>query len=122
MYTQPTGRRNGDLPGGQATDASGASRGRVAATMVGMTESRRQRTSRPTAEQKAAREGLAASREKELARKKRTRELITMGGILAAHGFTKPEQVDELMAALAKRESWVGWLREKQGVDLGTTE
>ena len=69
----------------------------------------------------AARGELADARKNELSRKKRTRELITMGGVLAAHGFETPEQVDELMEALSKRESWVGWLR-RRGVDLGRAE
>ena len=87
-----------------------------------MTEQRpRRRTPRPTEEQKAAREELAAARENDLARKKRTRELIRMGGVLAAHGFTKPEQVDELMHVLSERDSWVEWLR-RRGVDLGRAE
>ena len=86
--------------------------------MEAMTESRRRQTSRPTDGQKAAREELAGARKNELARKKRTRDLIQLGGVCAHYGFTKPEQVDELMAALSKRDSWAAWLRDKQGVDL----
>ncbi len=81
-----------------------------------MTEPRRRQSSRPSEGQKAAREELAAARKNELARKKRTRELIQLGGVCAHYGFTTPGQVDELMAALAKREPWVEWLQEKQGV------
>lgn len=63
----------------------------------------------------------AEARANKLARKRRTRELIRMGGVCAHYGFTSPEQVDELMAALSTRDSWVGWLR-KRGVDLGRAE
>ncbi len=48
---------------------------------------------------------------------KRTRELIMMGGVLASHGLTKAEQVDELMQVLSERDSWVAWLR-KRGVEF----
>ena len=86
-----------------------------------MTESRRRQTSRPSESQKAAREELADARRNELARKKRTRELIQLGGVCAHYGFTSPAQVDELMAALSTRDSWVEWLR-RRGVRLGVDE
>lgn len=83
-----------------------------------MTEPRRRQSSRPTDGQKAAREELAAARKNDLARKKRTRELIQLGEVCAHYGFTSPGQVDALLAALAKRDAWVEWLADKQDVDL----
>ncbi len=55
---------------------------------------------RPTQEQKAAREQLAEARKKKLERKKRTRRLIQIGGTLDSFGVTNPEQADQLMQAL----------------------
>ena len=75
------------------------------------------RKSPASKEQMDARRQLAEGRRKELVRKKRTRELIQMGGVCAAHGFTSPGQVDELLKALATREAWVEWLG-KRSVDL----
>jgi len=79
------------------------------------------RAPNPTPEQKAAREQLAEARRKVLERKRRTRRLIQMGGVLAAHGFESPEQADELMAALSRSEGWAEWLRGR-GVGFGRTE
>lgn len=81
-----------------------------------MTEERERRP-RATPEQLRARREAAEARVNKLARKRRTRELIRMGGVCAHYGFTSPEQVDELMAALSTRDSWVGWLG-RRGVDL----
>lgn len=63
-----------------------------------MTDSRRGQ--RPTPEQMRARQELADARAKKQARKVRTRRLIQMGGVLAAYGFSDPEQVDELIRAV----------------------
>ncbi len=58
------------------------------------------RGTRPTPEQKAAREQLTEARKKKLERKKRTRRLIQIGGTLDSFGVTNPEQADQLMQAL----------------------
>ncbi len=55
---------------------------------------------RPTEEQKAAREQLAEARKKKLERKKRTRRLIQIGGTLDSFGVKTPEQADQLMQTL----------------------
>ena len=47
---------------------------------------------------------MADARAKTLARKRRTRRLIQMGGVMAAYGFETPEQVEEIVrAVLASR-------------------
>ncbi len=58
------------------------------------------RGTRPTEEQKAAREQLAEARKKKLERKKRTRRLIQIGGTLDSFGVKTPEQADQLMQTL----------------------
>ncbi len=58
------------------------------------------RGTRPTPEQKAAREQLAEARKKKLERKKRTRRLIQIGGTLDSFGINTPEQADQLMREL----------------------
>ncbi len=58
------------------------------------------RGTRPTEEQKAAREQLAEARKKKLERKKRTRRLIQIGGTLDSFGVKTPEQADQLMREL----------------------
>ncbi len=55
---------------------------------------------RLTPEQKQAPTQLAEARMRVLERKKRTRKLIQMGGVLAAYGFESTEQVDELLHAI----------------------
>lgn len=82
-----------------------------------MTESRRRQILRSTPEQKAARAKLADARVNEFLRKKRTRDLIRLGGVRAHYGFETAEQVDELMAALSACRTWVEELR-RRGVDL----
>lgn len=54
----------------------------------------------PTPEQLAARQQLAEARTKQITRKKRTRQLIQMGGVMAAYGFETPEQVEEIVRAV----------------------
>jgi hypothetical protein len=68
-----------------------------------MTDSRRRRP-KATSEQLAAREELAQARKRTLERKKRTRQLIQIGGVLAAWGIDTPEQVEELMRRLTASE------------------
>jgi hypothetical protein len=58
------------------------------------------RGTRPTEEQKAAREQLAEARRKKLERKRRTRRLIQMGGVLSAYGFDSPEQAEAVLRDL----------------------
>lgn len=43
---------------------------------------------------------MADARAKTLARKRRTRRLIQMGGVMAAYGFETPEQVEEIVRAV----------------------
>ncbi len=62
------------------------------------------RGTRPTPEQKAAREQLTEARRSTLERKKRTRRLIQMGGVLAAYGFETPEQAEAVMRDLVGDE------------------
>ncbi len=71
------------------------------------------RGTRPTEEQKAAREQLTEARARVLERKQRTRKLIQLGGVLAAYGFDSPEQVDLLMRAMVGDEENRRWLRER---------
>ncbi len=73
-----------------------------------MTESRRRPKATP--EQLAAREELAEARRKSLERKKRTRRLIQVGGVMAAWGIDSPEQAEELMRCLTSEEH-KGWRR-----------
>lgn len=73
---------------------------------------RRRRQPDPTAEQKAARQQLADARQKEIDRKKRTRQLIQMGGVCAAFGFDSPEQVEEILAAVTHSRSGPDRLRK----------
>jgi len=86
-----------------------------------MIDLRRRPSSRPSEGQKAAREEELAACKNKLARKKRTCELIQFGGVYAHYSFKSPGQMDELLAALSTRDSWVEWL-QRQGVDLGPTE
>ena len=79
------------------------------------------RAPNPTPEQKRARDQLADARRAELERKRRTRRLIQLGGVLAAHDFGSPEQVDELMAALSQSDGWAEWLHGR-GVAFERTE
>lgn len=73
------------------------------------------RGTKPSPEQKAAREQLAEARRVTLERKKRTRRLIQMGGVLAAYGFESPEQVERIVRALLGSEGNREWA-EEQGV------
>lgn len=67
--------------------------------MRAVTEQRK-RGPRATAEQMRARQELADARAAKAERKKRTRRLIQMGGVLAAYGFETPEQVEEIVQAV----------------------
>ena len=80
-------------------------------------EEKRRRRSPATPEQMAARRQDAEARSATASRKKRTRELIQLGGVCAHYGFKTPDQVDALLSALAKRDAWVEWLG-KRDVDL----
>ena len=71
------------------------------------------RGTRPTPEQKAAREQLAEARRNVLERKKRTRRLIQIGGTLDSYGITTPELADELMRAIVRDEDSRQWLQER---------
>jgi hypothetical protein len=75
-------------------------------------ESEPRKRPNPTPEQLAAREELAEARRKTLERKKRTRRLIQVGGVMAAWGIDSPEQAEELMRALtsAERRGWRRYL------------
>jgi muconolactone delta-isomerase len=75
-------------------------------------ESEPRKRPNPTPEQLAAREELAEARRKTLERKKRTRQLIQVGGVMAAWGIDSPEQAEELMRALtsAERKGWRRYL------------
>ncbi len=74
------------------------------------------RGTRPTPEQKAAREQLAEAKQSTLERKKRTRRLIQMGGVLAAYGFETPEQAESVMHDLV-RDEWHKLTLEAHGVE-----
>ncbi|MDP9379990.1 MAG: DUF3847 domain-containing protein, partial [Chloroflexota bacterium] len=74
------------------------------------------RGTRPTQEQKAAREQLAEARKQKLERKKRTPRLIQMGGVLAAYGFESPEQTEAVMKELVGDE-WHKLTPEAHGVE-----
>ncbi len=74
------------------------------------------RGTRPTPEQTAAREQLAEARQSTLERKKRTRRLIQMGGVLAAYGFESPEQTEVVMKDLVEDE-WHKLTLEAHGVE-----
>lgn len=63
---------------------------------------RRHKQPNPTPEQKAARQQDAQARAATNERKKRTRNLIEMGGVCAAFGFSRPEQVERVMEALTR--------------------
>ena len=69
----------------------------------GMTDSRQGR--RPTPEERQARRQLAQARAAKEDRKRRTRQLIQMGGVMAAYGFTTPEQVEEIVEAVLHSKS-----------------
>ncbi len=79
-----------------------------------MTESRPRpeggKRSNATPEQLAARRELAEARAKSLERKRRTRRLIQVGGVMAAWGIEDPEQAEELMRELTSAEN-KGWRR-----------
>ena len=76
--------------------------------MAAMTEPSPQpesrRRSNATPEQLAARRELAEARAKSVERKKRTRRLIQVGGVMAAWGIEGPEQAEELMRRLTSEE------------------
>lgn len=71
---------------------------------------------RPTPEQKAARQQLAEARKATLDRKKRTRKLIQMGGVLVAFGFESPEQTEAVLRDLVADE-WHKLALEAHGVE-----
>ncbi len=54
-------------------------------------------TTRPTAEQKAAREQLAENRTKAREKKLRDRRLYRVGEVMEAHGYEDPAEVEKLM-------------------------
>ena len=54
--------------------------------------------------QLAARRELAETRERASERKRRTRRLIQVGGVMAAWGIDDPEQAEELMKRLTSEE------------------
>ena len=70
------------------------------------------RGTRPTPGQKRARAQLAEARKATSDRKKRTRNLIQMGAVLASYGFESPDQVDELMQIMVGDEENRQWLTE----------
>lgn len=70
----------------------------------------RRRRPNATPEQLAARKQDAEARERNVARKKRTRELIQLGGVFSAWGIDTPEQAEELMRRLTSAEH-KGWRR-----------
>jgi hypothetical protein len=53
---------------------------------------------------------LAEARRKTFERKKRTRQLIQVGGVMAAWGIDSPDQAEELMRRLTSTEH-KGWRR-----------
>lgn len=65
-----------------------------------------------TPEQLAARAQDADARERTAERKKRTRELIQLGGVFSAWGIDTPEQAEELMRHLtsADHKEWRRYL------------
>ncbi len=65
---------------------------------------------KPTPEQLAARKELAEARQRTLERKKRTRRLIQVGGVMATWGVESPEQAEELMRELTSADN-KGWRR-----------
>ena len=73
-------------------------------------ESRRGK--RPSAAAKAARAEAAAARQSQLDRKRRTRELIQLGGVAAAFGFSDPGQLETILAALTRSRKGSARLRE----------
>ena len=72
----------------------------------------RRRRPNATPEQLAAREQDAQVRERTAARKKRTRDLIQVGGVFSAWGIDTPEQAEELMRHLtdAEHKPWRRYL------------
>ena len=74
---------------------------------------------RPSAGQLAARRDLAEARERKLERKRRTRRLIEVGGVMAAFGIETPEQAERLMETLVDpgREAWRRYLDETLGAE-----
>ncbi len=54
-------------------------------------------TTRPTPEQKAAREQLAENRRKTREKKIRDRRLYRVGEVMEAHGYEDPAEVEKLM-------------------------
>jgi hypothetical protein len=72
----------------------------------------RRRRPNATPEQLAARQQDADARQRTAARKKRTRELIRVGGVFSAWGIDTPEQAEELMRRLtsADHKEWRRYL------------
>lgn len=85
-----------------------------------MTDPHRRQSLRPSAGQKIAR-GEPTARKNELARKKRTCELIQLGGVCVHNSFTSLGQVDELLGALSTRASLLERLR-RRSVHVGSAE
>ena len=71
------------------------------------------RGTRPTPEQKAARQQLAEARRATLERKKRTRRLIQMGGVVAAYGFEEPAEVERVVRRVLGSEENREWAAEQ---------
>ncbi len=72
----------------------------------------RRRRPNATPEQMAARKQDADARQRTATRKKRTRELIQVGGVFSAWGIDTPEQAEELMRRLtsADHKEWRRYL------------
>lgn len=72
----------------------------------------RRRRPNATPEQLAAREQDADARERTAERKRRTRNLIQVGGVFSAWGIDSPEQAEELMRRLtgAEHKEWRRYL------------
>lgn len=71
-----------------------------------------------TPEQRAAREADDAARSSTRERKRRTRELIALGGVMRAWGYDTPDQAEELMRVLTDpgRKGWRRYLLGALGV------
>ena len=72
----------------------------------------RRRRPNATPEQLAARAQDADARQRTTARKKRTRDIIQVGGVFSAWGIDSPEQAEELMRHLtgAEHKEWRRYL------------
>ena len=118
---EPDPRRNGRPPGGRSKTgrpAFGAARQELgASTIAVMTDAARRPN--PTPEQLEKRRRLAEARERMLGRKRRTRRLIQVGGVMAAFGIDTPQQAERLMETLVDlgRPEWRRYLSETLGAE-----